>query len=102
MGEEFFVSFCFHWIEKGRHTRKCFFPNWFSIVSIKKGRSQLLGERKKAGLPCPRRKRRDAGKEENLDQALEQGGSCSHVGLGAPRVCRFHHEQGPRRLEGAG
>lgn len=66
----------------------------------KGGRSQLLDEGKKLGLPGPRAKRRDAEKE-NLAQALEQGGSYSHVGLGAPRVCSLHHKQGPRRMKGA-
>lgn len=34
------------------------------------------------------------------DQALDPGGSCSHVGHRAPRVCSLLVEQGPRRTEG--
>ena len=71
------------------------FPSRFLIGSIKGG-SQLLCKRKKVG---PRRKRRDSGKEENSDYAVEQGGSCSHVSLGAPKVCSLHHEQGSRKME---
>lgn len=36
----------------------------------KKGKSRMLGKRKKVGLPGPKRKQRDAGKEEVLQTRL--------------------------------
>lgn len=50
---------------------KCCFYSWFLIVSIKKGRSQLLGKRKKVRLPGPRRKRRNIGREERFRPGFE-------------------------------
>jgi hypothetical protein len=49
---------------------RCCFPNWFLIVLIKKGRSQLLSKRKRVGLLDLRRKRRSTHKKDS-DQALE-------------------------------
>jgi hypothetical protein len=60
----------------------------------------VLDKGDKVGLLGPRRKRRDV-KKEDLDQVLERGGSCRHVGLGAPRVRSLHCKWRPRRLVGA-